>query len=151
MPAIEYGTYYWGVILQASGAQGVGETVHLHADQMRVDANGALIFTSAGRRPAGMIPGQENQDKKECDAKSAPQHSAQPNEKDAKEEKKDNEKGGAENSMTYVAFAPGTWKSVYAAKLQDGQPASIEHWTSFDGKQQLNEMVSVNSGAAGIP
>jgi hypothetical protein len=54
MPAIEYGTYYWGVILQASGAQGVGETVHLHADQMRVDANGALIFTSAGRRPAGM-------------------------------------------------------------------------------------------------
>ncbi len=53
--------------------------------------------------------------------------------------------------MTYVAFAPGTWITVYAAKLQDGLPAAVEHWTSFDGKPQLPEMVTSDAGAGTPP
>jgi hypothetical protein len=150
MPAIEYGTFYWGVILHGNGgAQSIGETVHLHADQMRIDENGALVFTSAGRRAAGTNPDQGKDDGKE---QAGAQHGAAPasEKKDEKDEKK-NAAADGEKNMIYVAFAPGSWKAVYAAKLQDGQPASIEHWTSFDGKHQLDEMVSANSGAAGVP
>ena len=105
MPAIEYGTYYWGVILNGTGSQNVGETVHLHADQMRIDGNGALVFTSAGRRAAGTDPDQNRNGQ---DEKNSSQHTSPPNEKkDAKDEKKDSG-GEADKDMIYVAFAPGT-------------------------------------------
>jgi hypothetical protein len=147
MPAIEYGSYYWGVVLYSDREDGVGETVHLHADQMKIEENGSLTFTSAGRRPAGANPEQQNGgDKKDGGEKAS-------GDKDEKKAKDDKDKSaGADNKgMVYVAFAPGTWKSVYAAKLQDGAPASIEHWTSFDGKQQLQDLVPANSGASGQP
>jgi hypothetical protein len=147
MPAIEYGSYYWGVVLYSDREDGVGETVHLHADQMKIEENGSLVFTSAGRRPAGANPDQQNGggDKKENEKASG-------GEKDDKKGKDDKDKKeGGDKGMTYVAFAPGTWKSVYAAKLTDGAPASIEHWTSFDGKQQLQDLVPANSGAGGAP
>jgi hypothetical protein len=147
MPAIEYGSYYWGVVLYSDREDGVGETVHLHADQMKIEENGSLTFTSAGRRPAGATPEQQNGgDKKDGGEKA----SGDKDEKKAKDDK-DKSAGGDNGGMVYVAFAPGTWKSVYAAKLQDGAPASIEHWTSFDGKQQLQDLVPVNSGASGQP
>ncbi len=147
MSAIEYGSYYWGVVLRAEGQQGIGQTVHLHADQMKIDPVGALVFTSAGRRAAGTTAGHDPAaDKDGKDSKTAPAHDA----KDSTEAKKgDDEKaGGAE--LIYVAFAPGTWTTVYAAKLQDGLPASIEHWTSFDGKDQITETVGANAGAAAV-
>jgi hypothetical protein len=145
MPAIEYGSYYWGVVLYSDREDGVGETVHLHADQMKIEENGSLTFTSAGRRPAGTSPEEQNAagEKKESGEKASA-------EKDEKKDDNDKNAGGEKN-MVYVAFAPGTWKSVYAAKLQDGTPASIEHWTSFDGKQQLQDLVPANSGASGQP
>jgi len=149
MSAIEYGSYYWGVVLHGSGPQGIGQMVHLHADQMKVDSNGALIFLSAGRRPAGSNPNaQEQQNGKDGDKKSSDEKSGK-SQKDEKEHKKD--EGSGNNDMIYFAFGPGTWKAVYAAKLTDGLPASVEHWTSFDGKRQLPEMVGVNAGAAGQP
>ena len=146
MPAIEYGSYYWGVVLYSDREDGVGETVHLHADQMKIEENGSLTFTSAGRRPAGANPEEQNGgDKKDGGEKAS-------GEKDEKKAKDDKDKSAGDNKgMVYVAFAPGTWKSVYAAKLQDGAPASIEHWTSFDGKQQLQDLVPANSGASGQP
>ena len=146
MPAIEYGSYYWGVVLYSDREDGVGETVHLHADQMKIEENGSLTFTSAGRRPAGANPEEQNGgDKKDGGEKAS-------GEKDEKKAKDDKDKSAGDNKgMVYVAFAPGTWKSVYAAKLQDGAPASIEHWTSFDGKQQLQDLVPSNSGASGQP
>jgi hypothetical protein len=146
MSAIEYGSYYWGVVLHAEGQQGIGQTVHLHADQMKIDPAGALVFTSAGRRVAGAAATHDaGADKKDTKAPAA--H----DEKDSEDAKKGDEEksGGAE--LIYVAFAPGTWKTVYAAKLQDGQPASIEHWTSFDGKDQIAETVGANAGAAAVP
>jgi hypothetical protein len=146
MPAIEYGSYYWGVVLYSDREDGVGETVHLHADQMKIEENGSLTFTSAGRRPAGANPEEQNGgDKKDGGEKAS-------GEKDEKKAKDDKDKSPGDNKgMVYVAFAPGTWKSVYAAKLQDGAPASIEHWASFDGKQQLQDLVPANSGASGQP
>ena len=147
MPAIEYGSYYWGVVLYSDRENGVGETVHLHADAMKIEENGSLTFTSAGRRPAGSSPEQQNAggEKKEGGEKPSA-------EKEEKKSGKDDSKAGGDNKeMVYVAFAPGTWKSVYAAKLQDGAPASIEHWASFDGKQQLQDLVPANSGASGQP
>jgi hypothetical protein len=143
MSAIEYGSYYWGVVLHGEGQQGIGQTVHLHADQMKIDPAGALVFTSAGRRPAGASAGQEQSSDKE---KQDPKQAAAHDEKEAK--KGDDEKSGG--GIIYVAFAPGSWKTVYAAKLQDGLPASIEHWTSFDGKDQIKETVGANAGAADV-
>ena len=55
------------------------------------------------------------------------------------------------NKMIYLAFAPGTWKVVYAAKLQDGSPASVEHWNAPGGNGELPKEVPPNSGAAGFP
>jgi hypothetical protein len=147
MPAIEYGSYYWGVVLHAEGQQGIGQTVHLHADQMKIDPAGALLFTSAGRRTAGTAPGADGGDNKDAKQEGAKVDKAAA---DAKDQKKGDDKP-KEGEVVYVAFAPGTWKSVFAAKLQDGQPASIEHWNSFDGKNQLTEAVNANAGAAGVP
>ena len=147
MPAIEYGSYYWGVVLYSDRENGVGETVHLHADAMKIEENGSLTFTSAGRRPAGTSPEQQNAGGEKKGVGEKP--SAEKDEK--KSGKEDSKAGGDNKEMVYVAFAPGTWKSVYAAKLQDGAPASIEHWASFDGKQQLQDLVPANSGAAGQP
>ncbi len=59
MSAIEYGSYYWGIVLHAARADAPGTTVHLHADQMKIDTSGALVFTSVGRRPAGASPDQK--------------------------------------------------------------------------------------------
>jgi hypothetical protein len=150
MPAIEYGSYYWGVVLYSDNEDGVGETVHLHADAMKIEENGSLTFTSAGRRPAGANPEQQGggDDKKEGGEKNSGDKG---DKDDKKKDDKDKSAGGDAKGMVYVAFAPGTWKSVYAAKLQDGAPASIEHWASFDGKQQLQDLVPANSGASGQP
>jgi hypothetical protein len=162
MAAIEYGSYYWGVILTGLEPNVPGETVYLHADGMKIDATGALTFTSAGKRPAGAWPEQM----KDADGKSAVAngHGNAQAEKDegksAKDEAgqngaakdaggKDSAKdAGAEKSGTvYVAFAPGTWRSVFAALLSDGSPASVEHWTAFGGKQMLPTIVSPGAAA----
>jgi len=39
---------------------------------------------------------------------------------------------------------------VYAAKLQDGSPASVEHWETPAGRDILPAL-PVNAGAAGYP
>jgi len=54
MAAIEYGSYYWCVILNGKEQNVPGESVFLHADELAIDPTAALIFKSAGRRPAGM-------------------------------------------------------------------------------------------------
>ena len=88
MSAIEYGSYYWGVVLRGEGQQGIGQTVHLHADQMKIDPAGALVFTSAGRRVPGTPPGQETASDKK-DSKQPAAH----DDKDSKDAKKgDDEK-----------------------------------------------------------
>jgi hypothetical protein len=126
MAAIEYGSYYWCVVLNGKDANTPGESVHLHADTVAVDPTGTLLFKSAGRRLAGTEPTQPSDKEKEDDKKAA-------YEKDEKNDNdKDGEKGNSENSdkhsgMTYMAFAPGTWRVFYAAKLQDRTPASVEH------------------------
>jgi hypothetical protein len=147
MSAIEYGSYYWGVVLHAERPDAPGQTVHLHADQMKIDPSGALLFTSAGRRPAGANPDQQGSSKDEKE----PQKTSGKDEKSSKDEKGGKGDESADKGITYVAFAAGTWKSVYAAKLQDGLPAAVEHWTSFDGKPQLPEMVTSDAGAPGRP
>jgi hypothetical protein len=135
MAAIEYGSYYWCVILNGKEADMPAESVHLHADEMTVDAVGSLLFKSTGRRPAGAEPKQ--QDQKDGDKSSG----------DNKDQEKDqNEK---KVGIVYMAFAPGSWKVVYAAKLQDGSPASVEHWNVAGGNPGLAAVVPANSGAAG--
>jgi hypothetical protein len=112
MSAIEYGSYYWCVILKSKENDDPAESIHLHADGIAVDPNGALTFISKGRRPAGTEPGQE------------PKAAANGAGGEAKKE----EKAGEHAGMIYFAVAPGAWKVAYAAKLQDGTPASVEHW-----------------------
>jgi hypothetical protein len=56
MSAIEYGSYYWCVILADREPGQPQETIHLHADEMSIDGSGTLTFRSAGRRPARRTP-----------------------------------------------------------------------------------------------
>ena len=117
MSAIEYGSYYWCVVLSEKAPGAPAETVHLHADQVVIDPTGALNFLSKGRRPAGAEPSNAE---------------GKPNGNPPAEGKKD-EKAAPAGSMIYFSLAPGTWKLVYAAKLQDGSPASVEHWNATAG------------------
>jgi hypothetical protein len=130
MSAIEYGSYYWCVVLSQKGAGAPAETVHLHADQVVIDPTGALNFLSRGRRPAGTEPSAAE---------------STPNRNPPADGKKD-EKPVADGSMIYFSLAPGTWKLVYAAKLQDGSPASVEHWNA--GAGSAGAALPPNPGAA---
>ena len=146
MSAIEYGSYYWCVVLKGTEQDATGESVHLHADEVAVDANGGLVFKSAGRRPAGADPKQHG------DSGSAEKDSSKNGneEKDSTEGKEGGEgKIEKKGNMIYVAFAPGTWKVFFAAKLQDGTPASIEHWNNFGTNRFNTSIVPPNSGAVG--
>ena len=132
MAAIEYGSYYWCVILNGNQADMRGETVYLHADEQSIDSHGSLVFKSAGRRPAGADPEQKDEQPK----------------RDSGDK---NMKNGNGRDMIYVAFAAGSWRLVYAAKLQDGASASIEHWSAADGSHVPLAAAPPNSGAAGYP
>jgi hypothetical protein len=168
MSAIEYGTTYWGVILQGLDPRAPGETVHLHADAMKIDPTGALTFTSVGRRPAGTWPAGLPAPNQDAAQKGPNQASTSHGNGDAPGQPGGQERDPAGSpasgatdakktqpevapATVYVAFAPGTWKTVYAAKLQDGAPASIEHWSSIDGKQIMPELAPLDSGASGQP
>jgi hypothetical protein len=138
MSAIEYGSYYWCVVLNENSSPH-RQSVHLHADDLAIDSNGALTFRSAGRRPAGAQPKGQNGDEE-----SQGRNNSGKDENDGKKE------GNKDRNMIYMAFAPGTWKIVYAAKLQDGSPAAVEHW-NVDGRSESPEVVPPNSGASGVP
>ena len=133
MPAIEYGSYYWCVVLKQKEDGSPVETVHLHADHVAIDQSGALTFLSKGRRPAGVEPSLAEDSSKNTGGKSGG------------EEKK--EEKIAPGEMIYFAFAPGSWKLFYAAKLQDGSPASVEHWTNADGRSEASTLS--HAGAEG--
>lgn len=143
MAAIEYGSYYWCVILNDADNGAPGESVHLHADDLAVETNGGLTFRSAGRRPAGAEPKQAGDKQEE---KNSIEDSSE-----GKKDEKDGKNDKSNDNMIYIAFAPGTWKVVYAAKLQDGSPASVEHWNAMRGNGELPTEVPANSGAAGFP
>jgi len=136
MAAIEYGSYYWCVILNGKEANTSGESAFLHADEMSIDPTGTLIFKSVGRRTAGTEP-QQQDEKQQSD--TAP---------DKDEKDSQNKKPNA--MMIYMTFAPGTWRMVYAAKLQDGFPASVEYWNTPGGSGP-SALVPPNSGAVGYP
>jgi hypothetical protein len=143
MAAIEYGSYYWCVILERAG--GEPESIHLHADEMEIDQKGTLLFRSAGRRAAGADPQQNGREKKEdknnkFDQSANSEHGSKENGHKSEEKKK---------LMTYVAFAPGTWLAVYAAKLKDGSAAAVEHWNVANGKPGLLAVVGADAGAEG--
>jgi hypothetical protein len=145
MAAIEYGSYYWCVILNGKEPNVPGESVFLHADELALDPAGALIFKSAGRRPAGAEPKQPNGKHSDKDSSE--------NEKNEREDDKNGKGGGdgKEARMIYMAFAAGSWRSVYAAKLQDGAPALVEHWNAVNGNPGLSSLLPANSGAVGLP
>ncbi len=146
MSAIEYGSYYWCVVLNGTEQDAAGETLHLHADEVAVDPTGCLVFKSAGRRPAGADP------KHQSDGNSGEKDSSKNgnDEKDFKEGQEAGEREGEKKgNMIYVAFGPGTWKVFFAAKLQDGTPASIEHWNNAGTNRFNTSVVPPNSGAAG--
>jgi len=145
MSAIEYGSYYWCVVLNGTEQDSAGESVHLHADEVAIDAAGCLVFKSAGRRPAGAEPKQQKETDNEKDS-STEGHE----EKDSQDTKEgDDGKSEKKGNMIYVAFAPGSWRVFFAAKLQDGTPASIEHWSSANANRVSPNIVPPNSGAAG--
>jgi hypothetical protein len=146
MAAIEYGSYYWCVILERTANDGA-ESVHLHADEMEIDQRGTLLFRSAGRRPAGSDPqGHSNSQTDGGTNQNNGKSDKSPTAQAARNEKRDGEK---RKLMTYVAFAPGTWVAVYAAKLKDGSAAAIEHWNVPAGKMGRLSAVPSNSGAKG--
>ena len=146
MSAIEYGSYYWCVVLNGSEQDVAGESVHLHADEVTVDSSGCLVFKSAGRRPAGAEPKQHTDG--QPDEKDSSKNGNE--EKDSKEGQQEGDgKGEKKANMIYVAFGPGTWKVFFAAKLQDGTPASIEHWNNAGSNRFNTSVVPPNSGAVG--
>jgi hypothetical protein len=139
MAAIEYGSNYFCVMLEATQEGCAGDTVLLHADSIDIDAAGTLKFTSLGRRAPGADP-------KALDKNKGGQ--AQPNgggEKAESQEGKATAPKPADGTI-FMAFAPGTWRVVYAAKLQDGAPASVEHWNASSGKPEI-AAVPPHSGA----
>ena len=145
MSAIEYGSYYWCVVLNGKDANAPNESVYLHADEVAVEPNGSLTFKSLGRRPPGADPKQQREKKETQDSKKSDGSG------------KDGSKGGqgqaTETSMIYMAFAPGTWKLVYAAKLQDGYPALVEHWAALDAEEAKSGLAAVvppDAGATGF-
>jgi hypothetical protein len=142
MPAIEYGSYYWCVVLNGKN-DAPCEYVHLHSDEVAIEPNGSLIFRSAGRRPAGTQP-------KKTDAKQAAKDANNDDKKSEPEEPKDGaEKPDNQPAMIYVSFAPGAWRAVYAAKIQDGSPVSVEHWNAGRGNSEAPAGVYRNAGATG--
>ena len=150
MPAIEYGSFYWCVVLNGKNGEET-EYVHLHSDEIAIEANGALTFRSAGRRPAGTEPkkAEEKQEDKKHEASSSNGDKGGTPEKGAKDGGAGKEE--APGNMIYVSFAPGSWKAVYAAKLQDGSPVSIEHWNMEHEKNGDAVGIYPNSGASGVP
>jgi hypothetical protein len=143
MAAIEYGSYYWCVVLAAKDNE-QPESVHLHADDMSIDDAGALVFHSAGRRPAGTEPLQQDSDS------HGDTSSPQDREKTAERDGQRNGNKGKQN-MVYMAFAPGTWRIVYAAKLQDGAPASVEHWKTFSEEKGAAGAAKEPAGVTSFP
>jgi len=130
MAAIEYGSYYWCVLLNGDGKGQAGESIHLHADEVSLDG-GNLVFKSAGRRPAGTEPKANGADSGG----------------DSGNEKKN--ENNADKTMIYMAFAAGSWKLFYAAKLQDGSPASVEHWNKAEAERPEPDSVPANAGVSG--
>jgi hypothetical protein len=51
--------------------------------------------------------------------------------------------------MIYLAFALGSWNTVYAAKPQGGAPALVERSKAANGNPALSSLVPANSGAVG--
>jgi hypothetical protein len=140
MSASEYGSNYFCVMLEATEDGRPGDSVLLHADSIDIDASGTLKFASLGRRPVGADPRAQDKTK---DGKSEEAGAE-------KGESKEGEKQGRpQDSMIFMAFAAGTWRVVYAAKLQDGTPASVEHWNASNGKPEL-AAVPARSGAEGF-
>jgi hypothetical protein len=142
MSASEYGSNYFCVLLEPSEENRAGDSVLLHADAIDIDASGTLKFTSLGRRAVGVDPHAQNKTK---EAKSQDGGAEKSESKDGKEGKE----GQQPDGMIFMAFAPGTWRVVYAAKLQDGTPASVEHWNASNGKPEL-AVVPARSGAEGF-
>ncbi len=143
MAAIEYGSNYFCVMLEATEEGRPGDTIHLHADSVSVDPSGTLQFRSLGRRAAGSDP--KTPDKKDAKAQESGGEKAaggEGNEGKAKDDKD----GSAKEGSIFMAFAPGTWRVIYAAKLQDGAPASVEHWSAPNGKPEIAS-VPARSGA----
>jgi hypothetical protein len=138
MSASEYGSNYFCVMLESAAENRPGDSVLLHADSIDIDASGTLKFTSLGRRPVGTDPHAQDKGK---DAKSQDNGAEKAESKDGKE--------GKQEGMIFMAFAPGTWRVVYAAKLQDGTPASVEHWNASNGRPEL-ATVPPRSGAEGF-
>jgi hypothetical protein len=134
MSAIEYGSYYWCVVLRDKDGENDGGSIHLHADNMSVDGNGNLIFKSSGRRPAGTDPKKPQNGGGE----SKPSEGSEKSENDGK------------NEMIYFAVASDRWKLAYAAKLQDGTPASVEHWADAEHRD-AQPPIPVNAGATELP
>jgi len=146
MAAIEYGSNYFCVMLEATQEGRAGDTVLLHADSIDIDAAGTLKFTSLGRRAPGADPEAQDKNKNGQAPQNAQQYGG-----GAKAESQDGKDGKASapkasDGMIFMAFAPGTWRVVYAAKLQDGAPASVEHWNASSGKPEI-AAVSPHSGA----
>jgi hypothetical protein len=150
MPAIEYGSFYWCVVLNGKNGEET-EYVHLHSDEIAIEANGSLTFRSVGRRAAGTEP--KKADEKPEDKKH--EQASNNGDQGATSEKGEKEGGDGKEqkpgNMIYVSFAPGSWKAVYAAKLQDGSPVSIEHWNMKHEKDGDAVGLYPNSGACGIP
>jgi hypothetical protein len=134
MSAIEYGSYYWCVVLREKDSEKDGGSIYLHADHMSVDGSGNLIFKSAGRRPAGTDPKKQQNGTSE----------GNPTEKVEKGE------NGGNNEMIYFAVASSAWKLAYAAKLQDGTPASVEHWTDAE-RRDAQPPIPLEAGARELP
>src|ERR1700733_9771374 len=143
MSASEYGSNYFCVVLEATEDGRPGDSVLLHADSIDIDAAGTLKFTSLGRRPVGADPRVLDKTK---DGKSQDNGAEKAESKDGKDGEK---QGKRPDSMIFMAFAPGAWRVVYAAKLQDGTPASVEHWNASNGKPEL-AAVPARSGAEGF-
>jgi len=153
MSAIEYGSYYWCVMLTPTEEGAPGDVVHLHADSVAIDPTGALTFTSVGRRIAGTEPpkGAQNGEaaREGATAESTPSGSAHEAGEGAPSEKGKSGNGHDGRGLIYVAFARGEWKCFYAAKLQDGSPASIEHWSTLEGHDELSALPH-HAGAVGF-
>jgi len=143
MAAIEYGSNYYCVMLEPTEEGRAGDTIHLHADSAIIDGAGTLQFWSLGRRPAGSDPKTPGKKEATQDGGSSGEQNAKA---DGKSEGKETKGEKKPDGSIFMAFAPGTWRVFYAAKLQDGAPASVEHWDAANEKPEI-AAVPPRSGA----
>ena len=121
MAAIEYGSNYFCVMLEATQEGRAGDTVLLHADSIDIDAAGTLKFTSMGRRTVGTDPKPRTRTRVVRPSRTAAQK--RPNRRKARMAKPPRKLGRARYSWLLLP-ALGEWSMPPSCRMARPRPSN---------------------------